>query len=375
MKILITLFGKFHSNELANQLGKRKAETVVFSSYPKHKFYRYHFKTHTTNLAYLDFLSRYTSKNLSSYINLLIRNFHFFVVGFFLKKEFDFFISWGYTSHGFFKRLQLNKKTIIIERGSTHPLFQFEILKSEHKKHNLEFFEFKESIDIQLMEYSIANYIVVPSDFVKKTFVENGVPATKIFVNPYGVDLSSFKWANQKKQKFRIIFAGKACIRKGFHYLIEVMKSLKKYDIELWHLGSVHPEIKKFDYQQENIIYLGSKPQKEMYSFYNQCDVFVLPSLEEGLAMVTLQAMACGLPVICTPNTGIENILTTDGQEGFLVPIRDPIAIKEKVLELYNNPSKKEKMGNAALKKVSSGFTWDDYGQRYIEFLNKIQNA
>lgn len=369
------MFGKFHSNELANQLGKRKAETVVFSSYPKHKFYRYHFKTHTTNLAYLDFLSRYTSKNLSSYINLLIRNFHFFVVGFFLKKEFDFFISWGYTSHGFFKRLQLNKKTIIIERGSTHPLFQFEILKSEHKKHNLEFFEFKESIDIQLMEYSIANYIVVPSDFVKKTFVENGVPATKIFVNPYGVDLSSFKWTNQKKQKFRIIFAGKACIRKGFHYLIEVMKSLKKYDIELWHLGSVHPEIKKFDYQQENIIYLGSKPQKEMYSFYNQCDVFVLPSLEEGLAMVTLQAMACGLPVICTPNTGIENILTTDGQEGFLVPIRDPIAIKEKVLELYNNPSKKEKMGNAALKKVSSGFTWDDYGQRYIEFLNKIQNA
>ena len=179
---------------------------------------------------------------------------------------------------------------------------------------------------------------------------------------------------NQIKDRFRIIFAGKACIRKGFHYLIEAMKTLKEYDIELWHLGSIHPEIKSFDYNQKNIKYLGSKPQNELYKYYNKCDIFILPSLEEGLAMVTLQAMACGLPVICTPNTGIENVLTKNGEEGFVIPIRDPNAIVERVIELYNDKELRTKMGNKALKKVQNGFTWDDYGNRYIDFLNKISN-
>ena len=152
------------------------------------------------------------------------------------------------------------------------------------------------------------------------------------------------------------------------------MKLLKEDDIELWHVGTISSEIKFFDYNQKNIKYLGTKPQNELYKYYNECDVFVLPSLEEGLAMVTLQAMACGLPVICTPNTGIENVLTKDGEEGFLIPIRDPSAIVSKVLQLYNNSKLKIKMGEAALKRVKKGFTWDDYGKRYVEFLKSIEN-
>ena len=214
----------------------------------------------------------------------------------------------------------------------------------------------------------------MPSNFVKKTFIERGIPSEKIFVNPFGVDLKHFKKLDIKKEKFRIVFAGKACLRKGFHYLIEAMELLKNYEIELWHVGILDPEIKKFNYQKENIVYHGSHPQNELYKYYNHCNVFVLPSLEEGLALVTLQAMACGLPVICTPNTGIENVITKDGEEGFLIPIRDPGAIAEKVLELYKNKALGIKMGNAAAKRVASGFTWDDYGKRYIDFLNKISN-
>lgn len=374
MKIKITVFGLFHSYHLKTQLDNCNKDCYLYTSYPKVGKIRNKKNVFSTNLEYLNFTLRYLPKQIGLNFNRILRNLHYYLISFFIKKE-DIVISWGFTNKHFINKAKNRSKLLIIERGSTHPNFQKNILSDEYNIQKLQTIEFQYSTRIQKYEYELSDYIVVPSDFVKKTFIENGVAATKIFVNPYGVDLIQFKRLEIKKEKFRLIFSGKACIRKGYHYLIEAMKILKEYDIELWHLGSIHPEIEKFDYKQENIVYLGSKPQNELYRYYNQCDVFVLPSLEEGLAMVTLQAMACGLPVICTPNTGIENVITTDGAEGFLIPIRDPIAIKEKVLQLYNNPSLKRKMGEAAYKKVSSGFTWDDYGRRYIEFLNKIQNA
>lgn len=359
---------------MKTQLDNCNKDCYLYTSYPKVGKIRNKKNVFSTNLEYLNFTLRYLPKQIGLNFNRILRNLHYYLISFFIKKE-DIVISWGFTNKHFINKAKNRSKLLIIERGSTHPNFQKNILSDEYNIQKLQTIEFQYSTRIQKYEYELSDYIVVPSDFVKKTFIENGVAATKIFVNPYGVDLIQFKRLEIKKEKFRLIFSGKACIRKGYHYLIEAMKILKEYDIELWHLGSIHPEIEKFDYKQENIVYLGSKPQNELYRYYNQCDVFVLPSLEEGLAMVTLQAMACGLPVICTPNTGIENVITTDGAEGFLIPIRDPIAIKEKVLQLYNNPSLKRKMGEAAYKKVSSGFTWDDYGRRYIEFLNKIQNA
>ena len=97
-------------------------------------------------------------------------------------------------------------------------------------------------------------------------------------------------------------------------------------------------------------------------------------SVEEGLSMVQLQAMACGLPLICTENTGGEDLITENGKEGFVIPIRDVEALKEKLLFLYKNPEITKKMGEAAKNRVAKGFSWDDYGDRYISNLNKIQN-
>lgn len=379
MKVNVYVFGRFHAFDLAYQLQKNKSLSKLISSYP-------YFISKSWGIQSKNYRSRFFFEILKRVIFFVrlpyadkIENFFkflFSVTNNFYTNSANIHISWSSSSLYLFKFLKRNKNQILIlERGSSHYSFQSEILQEEYHKNNLTFNVDKIALSNELREYAICDYITVPSNFVKNTFIEKGVKSEKIFVNPYGVDLSSFNKTNHANNKFRIIFVGKACVRKGFQYLIETMKILKEYDIELWHLGNIHPEIKKFDYQQENIVYKGSKPQKELYRYYNQCDVFVLPSLEEGLAMVTLQAMACGLPVICTPNTGIENVITSDGEEGFLIPIRDPIAIKEKVLQLYNNQPLKRKMGEAAHKKVSSGFTWEDYGRRYIEFLNKIQNA
>lgn len=377
-KVNIYTFARFHSFDLARELNKKELLNKISSTYPffiakkwgipKKRFRsRFLFELLIRLNRKIGFFKDNDFSNFLKFINCKLNIAY--------SKKTKIHISWSGSSFHLFKKLKRDlTNTLILERGSTHQLYQNKILTEEYDNFNIKYEPNYLATRNELIEYEISDYIVVPSNFVKNTFIEKGVPEKKIFVNPYGVDLTYFKPLEIKKEKFRIIFAGKACVRKGFQYLIEVMKTLKEYDIELWHLGSIHPEIKSFDYNQKNIKYLGSKPQNELYKYYNQCDAFVLPSLEEGLAMVTLQAMACGLPVICTPNTGIENVLTKDGEEGFIIPIRDPNTIVERVLELYNDKELLKKMGNKALEKLQNGFTWDDYGKRYIDFLNKISN-
>lgn len=87
--------------------------------------------------------------------------------------------------------------------------------------------------------------------------------------------------------------------------------------------------------------------------------------------MVIIQAMACGLPVIATENTGGPDIIE-DGKNGFIVPIRDTKALKEKLTYFYENPENCKQMDQSAKKRVSSGFAWDDYGEKIIGEYERI---
>src|SRR5260370_28382511 len=113
--------------------------------------------------------------------------------------------------------------------------------------------------------------------------------------------------------------------------------------------------------------YVGAVARSELHKHYSQASVLVLPSIQEGLALVQAQAMACGVPVIASDNTGAADLFT-DGVEGFIVPIRDADAIREKILMLYENPATRERMGEAALARVRKIGGWDEYGDRAAEF-------
>ena len=137
-------------------------------------------------------------------------------------------------------------------------------------------------------------------------------------------------------------------------------------------MGGMTEEIKPFFSKYEgHYKYVGHVPQAELYKYYSQGSVFVMMSLEEGLAVVQLQAMACGLPVIATTNTGAEDIVR-EGKDGFIIPIRDVEALKEKLTYLYEHPDIREAMSRSAKERVSSGFTWDDYGNKMIAEYEKI---
>ena len=107
-----------------------------------------------------------------------------------------------------------------------------------------------------------------------------------------------------------------------------------------------------------------------MRDLYSQASVFVLPSIEDGFGQVIVQAMACGIPVITTTNTGGPDVIT-DGKDGFIVPIRDSRAIAERLEHLYRHPDAREAMGHAALETVRKWNGWERYTNQVLSTYNQ----
>lgn len=257
-------------------------------------------------------------------------------------------------------------KLWICDRGCSHLLTQQEILLEEYKIWQLPPPEFApDRIERCVAEYEEAHAITVPSLFAKRSFLENGIAEERVFLCPYGVDLSEFRPDVKRDEVFRIIYVGQITVRKGIGYLLEAVEPLvRKHKCELWLVGEVDSRMRRvLDRYKSVFEYKGVYPRKELWRLYSQASVLVLASVEEGFGLVQAQAMACGVPVIATTNTGAEDLFT-DGVEGFIVPIRSPEAIREKLEWMMDNEELRERMAAAALEQVKKLGGWDSYGDR-----------
>ncbi len=267
-----------------------------------------------------------------------------------------------------------NGGAYICNRGSSHILYQKRILEEEHARWGAPPPDFPQWVaDREMEEYETADAVVVPSTFTRRTFLEMGVPPEKVYLCPYGVDLSFFQPLPKEDGIFRVLFVGGFSNRKGIGYLFEAVRPLVQAGrMEVWLIGGPNPEAREVLARNRDLyINQGWHPRKELSWFYSQGSVLVLPSIEEGLALVQAQAMACGLPVIATTNTGAEDLFT-DGMEGFIVPIRDPLAIREKIEWLLDHPQEREEMGRAALCRVQSLGGWRTYGEKCLAMYRQV---
>jgi len=253
----------------------------------------------------------------------------------------------------------------VCDRGSSHISYQDDLLRDEFERWGMPYQGTDPRvIEKEQSEYQECDLITVPSEFDRRSFIERGVPAAKVAKIPFGVDLREFHPISKRNKTFRVLYVGQIAMRKGIPYLLEALATLRVANFELILIGSLLPEARGIlAHYGEGFKYLGPKPRAELYHYYSQASVFVIASIEEGLAMVMAQAMACGLPVIATTNTGAEDLFT-DGVEGFIVPIRNPEAIREKVLYLYENPEVREQMSQAALRRVQAMGGWNEYGDQ-----------
>ena len=248
----------------------------------------------------------------------------------------------------------------VCDRGSSHIVYQDELLAEEYRRWRIPYRGIDPRIiRRELEEYASCDLICVPSSFALRSFIAKGVPAEKLRRVPYGVDLSTFRPVPKRDTTFRVLYVGALTLQKGIPYLLEATKPL--VDVEVVLIGSVSSEIRPLLARYERVTYTGPIARNDLYQRYSQGSVLVVPSIQEGLALVQAQAMACGVPVIATTNTGAEDLFT-DGVEGFIVPIRDPGSIREKVVFLRDHPQVRDEMAEAALRRVRSLGGWDAYG-------------
>ncbi len=288
------------------------------------------------------------------------------------------FIGWsGMSLHSIRRAKELGMITIL-ERGSSHIEIQHAILRDEYARFGKEFSIHPSVITKELLEYEEADYIAVPSTFVKDSFIKKGMSEQKIFLNPFGANRSFIRKTQavrDAKTKFRIVYMGTLSIRKGLIYLFQALASLQipEQDFEVLFLGSVESEMKSTiaKYKKSNWRFMGHVDYYSLPDWLVKCDIGVQPSLEEGLSMVIPQMMACGVPVVITPNTGGQNIIV-DGENGMVVPVRDPAAIADKLEWAYHHPDLLKEMKEKASDSISNEFTWDAYGNRYASFLQSI---
>lgn len=248
----------------------------------------------------------------------------------------------------------------ILEWGSMHIDDQQRILAECHGKLNKEYFNIRSKEG-----YEIADYIALPSEHTKKSFINHGFPEEKLLQNPYGVDVSMFHPINQKK-KYDVIMVGNWTMQKGCDLIVETLKNTEYKFLHVGALGDVpFPN-------RANFTHIDPVDQPQLINYYNMAKVFLLPSRQEGLAMVQVQAIACNLPIVGSPNSGAYDLKQMVQHPEYVFVVNDwtvaSIASSVKnALALWEQNNMIHYAGNAL-----DDLTWEAYGLRYKNNITKV---
>lgn len=386
MRIVQAVWGVFHHFDLARELERRGHLEKIYSSFPWARLKREeiaHSKVETFPWVHMTqfgvgrlapgwawawhALAYANVTSLDRWLNSRVPN-----------RGIDALIALSGTGLNTGKRLQKQGGVFICDRGSTHHRVQMSQLRQEFSRWGinppLTRLAYGLS-DLEEATYEASDAITVPSDFAAQSFINSGIPKEKIHVIPYGVRLDRFqKVADPPRDRFEVLFVGSVGIRKGIPYLLQAFEQLVHPNKRLTVIGAVQPELKSLlrSFPRDRVEFLGALPQSRLSEFMSRSHVMVLPSIEEGLALVQAQAMACGCPVIATRNTGSENLFE-DGKQGLIVNARDVNALRDGMQRLADDPDLQRRMSEAALEKVKRIGGWKQYGDQWIELLLRLK--
>ena len=381
--VILSVWGRFHAFDLARELQKLDSLSTLITSYPGFMAARFGVeKTRIRSCPTGEVVSRIGRKLpwLERMAALDLRG----------KQQFErsarqrlkqaagnIFVGFSGSSLSLLREAKARGMTTILERGSSHIIEQTKILLDEYAFFGRAFADTPEkTIEQELAEYQEADFVAVPSGFVADSFLRQGFPARKLLLNPYGADLALFQAAPVSHTAFRIIQVGGVSIRKGFHHVAQAFREAAIPNSELWFVGGMSDAARAYfvAHALPGLTLHGAVPQATLPAYYNQCDIACLGSVEEGLAMVLPQAAACGLPIVCTENTGGREIV---GQNecGIVVPPRDPHALAAAFRQLFEDADQRRRMGEMARLRVESTFTWRHYAERAVSHYTRILNS
>ena len=381
MRVVVSCSGKFHAFALVEQLEKNGVEVIFLTTYSSivNPFFRgfakridkerINPKSIKTNIILAILLKLY--QRSPQFVNNL---FDLWVSKKLRKLDADIFIGWSGMSLNSIKVAKSKGWKTILERGSTHIEFQNEILKKEYEIRGKIFSIERATISKELDEYTLADFITIPSKFVKKTFEDKGIIEKKLFVNHFGASHFFSLRKEQTINQFIVLYLGTFSIRKGAYYLTEAIKKMKNEEIEFWFIGNVDSDVHdlKVDLMKfNNVKFFGHVNHYELSDYIEKCSVAIHPSLEEGQSMVINQVMKVGVPFIATPNSGAEELIIHN-ENGIIIPEKCSEAIFNSTLSLKNNNLKLMNLTKRVRQMQISDNSWEAYGKRYIEFMINI---
>ena len=214
-------------------------------------------------------------------------------------------------------------------------------------------------------EMELADLVLAPSSFVAET-VRAFYPNKSLALAPYGVDLEFWTPGarSEESETLRFIYAGQISLRKGIPVLLQAWEKAALRSAELQLVGSWNLSDSKKASLPRGVTHVSALSSEALRDHYRRADVFVFPSFFEGLALVLLEAMACGLPAIASAATGGADVLTE--ASGRLLPVGDLDGLVDSLRWFNQNRSGLPAMGRAARKRAEE-CTWDRYRRAVTE--------
>ncbi len=309
-------------------------------------------------------------------LNYFTENWNFFVESLFYKKLMKFvkkespdaIIIYNGSSNKHLKELDNTRIVKIMDmsiakREYIHDILQKEIDETglkEIRKMHMSYWDEK-MIRNDKEGCNMVDYFLVPSHFVELSLLSNGISREKIKLVPYGVDIKMFSYKERKRKDdiLRIIYVGNISYRKGSHRLLQVVSEID--GVELFLAGAYDKNSSLYTNYSgiKNIHFMGFITRDKLNDLYNQCDIFILPSLCEGMAMVGLEAMATGLPLLCTYYSGVNDVIE-NGINGFVYNANKNDELKHHIIWFKNNMDKISEMSKCA-RETSLRYSWDIY--------------
>lgn len=224
-------------------------------------------------------------------------------------------------------------------------------------------------------ELQAAQYFLVPSEFVGRSLEYSGIDKDHIFYCPYGVDTNEFSIKEYDRivpgtRLLEFIYVGGVKELKGISYLLRAFEAIPREQAFLTVVGQYNPTDEDISPYVEIVNFTGSVIHSEVPSLLKKADVFIFPSLGEGMSLAAIEAAACGLPLILSENSGLKELIT-DGKNGFIVPIQSSDALIEKVEYFIHNPDQIQQMGEEA-RKTAETFTWERYSRNVAQTVKEI---
>jgi glycosyltransferase involved in cell wall biosynthesis len=281
----------------------------------------------------------------------------------------------GAGQSGAIRKARSNGLAVVTDHSIAHPAFMHAALREEFARFGMAAgYDSRADLwKLVLRDCDDADLLLVNSDFVKKTFVEQGYPAGKVRVAYLGVreDFFDLKSDYRIDGPVRILFTGNFDIRKGVRILLEAIRLCRRSGIDvrlqlMGNLGNGAPCLEPGDNQF--FTHTPFAPLAEVAGAMARADLFVFPTFAEGSSRSGMEAAAAGLPIITTENCG----LPLEHEKSVIyVPANNSQSLAEAIARTSSDESLRNSIGRNAMKRVTENFTWLHYGELVARYLDE----